>query len=453
MKTMKIYLSIAALALMGAVMTGCSSDDDSVINNSQQLENTSKKIVTLTTTVGLDTGATTRSLTAAGVKTFAEGEQMAVVYNNGTSVVKAVSRALEAGDITNEGKTASFTFDLETPNTSVDVTYIYPAAMAKADGSVNYDALANQDGTLASLSSNLDLATKTAAWDGTSLPSCTLQNQLVILAVTLKDIDGSNNITGDITGLTLNDGTNSYTVTRSAAAGPIYVAIQPTDNAKIWISATDGTKNYIKTLTKTYAANNGYNVSWKMATIGDAILYDGTFAKKGTSGFRALITYIGNDAETSTTYNHGLALATYDANNLSKAKWCSKSNATCLTTQYGENNLTDDIAGIANTDYLIDHAPDGHTHAAASAARNFNETCPTNTSGWFLPSAGQWMKMITAAGGFANLRTNAGLQSDGYWSSTEFTYNYAWYFYFKDQGTRTHYYKTNEAYIRSAVAF
>ena len=75
MKTMKNFLSMAALALMGTMMTGCSSDD--IFDNPQQPENASK-VVTLTTTVGLDGGATTRALTETGVKTFAVGERVAV---------------------------------------------------------------------------------------------------------------------------------------------------------------------------------------------------------------------------------------------------------------------------------------------------------------------------------------------------------------------------------------
>lgn len=294
---------MAALVLMGAAMTGCISGE--LVD--EQAENNSK-MVTLTTTVGL--GTPTKALTAEGVKTFAEGETMAVVYNNGTTMVKTVSRALEAGDLIDGGRSATFTFALETPNTSVDVTYIYPASMAKADGSVNYDALATQDGTLASLSSNLDLATYTGAWEGTSLPSCTLVNQLAILAITLKDFEGSE-ITGGISGMTVSDGTNDYAVTRAAAAGPIYVAILPTASAKIWISATTGTVNYIKSLTeKTYEASKGYNVSWKMATFGDVILSDGTLAKAGTAGAAAMIAYAGTVAGVC---DHGLAISLTDA--------------------------------------------------------------------------------------------------------------------------------------------
>ena len=68
--------------------------------------------------------------------------------------------------------------------------------------------------------------------------------------------------------MTVGDGTNTYAVSRSAAGGPIYVAIQPTSGATIEVIATDGTDDYAKTLTsKTYAANNGYNVTWNMTKL------------------------------------------------------------------------------------------------------------------------------------------------------------------------------------------
>ena len=265
-KTMR-FLSMAALALVGAMMTGCSSDDN-FIDEPQQPENKSN-VVTLTTTVGLDGGATTRALTSGGVKTFAAGETIALVYKKtGGATAVAVSEALkDDGDIASGAKSATFTFTLEDPDNTQNVTYIYPAAMAKADGTVNYDALATQNGTLATLSSTLDLATYSAAWNAGSLPAATLENQLAILALTLKNSTGSSDLTSTITGVTITDGTNTYAITRSAAAGPIYVAIQPTSSAAISVIATDGTNLYGKSLTgKTYAASNGYSVSWRMTS-------------------------------------------------------------------------------------------------------------------------------------------------------------------------------------------
>ena len=255
MKTKK-FLSMAALALVGAMMTGCSSDDDIL-----QPENKTN-VVTLTATVGFDEGvAATRAVTGTGVKTFGAGDQMAVIYKNTSGgTVKAVG-TLTSGAGTKSG---TFTFTLTNPDKAQNVTYIYPAAMAGSTG-VDYTKLDSQsNGTLTDLGSKYDLATNSGAWDGDNLPTLTLENQLAILAITLKN---STVITSTITGMTVSDGTNTYAVEREAADGPIYVAIRPTTSQNIEVTATDGTNEYVKTLTsKTYDANNGYNVTWNMMT-------------------------------------------------------------------------------------------------------------------------------------------------------------------------------------------
>ena len=259
MKTTKYFLSMAALALVGAMTVSCSSDDN-IIEQPQQPE-TKNNVVTLTTTVGFDDAAGTRALTPAGVKTFGAGDQMAVIYKNTSGgTVKAVG-TLTSGDGTKSG---TFTFTLTNPDKTQNVTYIYPAAMAGSTG-VDYTKLDSQsNGTLTDLGSKYDLATNSGAWDGDNLPTLTLENQLAILAITLKN---STDITSTITDLSLSDGTNTYAVSRSAAAGPIYVAIRPTTSQNIEVTATDGTNEYVKTLSgKTYDANNGYNVTWNMMT-------------------------------------------------------------------------------------------------------------------------------------------------------------------------------------------
>ena len=258
MKTKK-FLSMAALALVGAMMTGCSNDD-----NYQQPENKTN-VVTLTATVGFDDAASTRAVTGTGVKTFAEGDQMAVIYKNTSGgTVKAVG-TLTSGAGTKSG---TFTFTLTNPDKTQNVTYIYPAAMAGSTG-VDYTKLNSQsNGTLTDLGRKYDLATKSGAWNGDNLPTLTLENQLAILAVTLKNSTGTSDITGDIRDMTISDGTNTYAVSRSAAAGPIYVAIQPTSSATIYVTATDGTNEYGKRLSgKTYAADNGYPVTWNMTEL------------------------------------------------------------------------------------------------------------------------------------------------------------------------------------------
>ena len=268
-KTMR-FLSMAALALVGAVTVGCSSDDN-IIDTPQQPENKSN-VVTLTTTVGLDAS---RALAVdftekKATKTFAAGEKMALVYKNTSNeTVKVESDELKAEDIATGGKSATFTFTLTDPDRAQNVTYIYPAAMATDAGAVNYDALATQNGTLATLSSSLDLATYTGAWTGgTSLPAATLDNQLAVLALTLKNSTGSSTITSGLKKVTVSDGTNTYTVTPTSGTfgtDNIYVAIRPVTAALIY-TATDGTTNYTKTATsREYAAGGFFNLGLRMA--------------------------------------------------------------------------------------------------------------------------------------------------------------------------------------------
>ena len=155
------------------------------------------------------------------------------------------------------------------------------------------------------------------------------------------------------------------------------------------------------------------------------IYADAIAAEAASTTAVAMIAYVGNDAETSptnTAFKNGLALALEDVSD--KKTWCSQTSATCLGTQYDSDTKFNDLAGIANTDALVGHA---HTHAAASAARNYNSgTHPAGTSAWFLPSAGQWNKMIGSTGlGLSNLGL---LANASYWSSTEDGASSAWGF-------------------------
>ena len=265
-KTMK-FLTMTALALTGAVMTGCSNDDE--------IQQPKDNVVTLKTTVSISGGeATTRALTTDGVKTFAAGEKIAVIYTNTSNeTVKTVSDELPDGDY---GKTATFTVTLTNPKAGGNVRYIYPAAMAATtvttttpvtgDATVNYAALNTQDGTMASLSANLDFA----KFDGSltasaGLPaSPTLVNQLAICEFTIKNAAGTD-ITSTLTSLTMANGGNTYTVSPSSLS-KIYVAVKPVTSGDITFTATDNaTFNYNRNQSgKTLAAGNLYPISFKM---------------------------------------------------------------------------------------------------------------------------------------------------------------------------------------------
>jgi hypothetical protein len=269
------YLNMAVFALVGTIAIGCSSDDENTPlppTTAQVPQPEAFTTVTLTTTVsrGGESNARTRALSAEGVKTFAEGDQIAVVYTNTNSErVVAISKALEESDITNEGKNAKMTVTLTNP-VAGSVDYIYPAAMAKSDGSINYSALCMQDGTLATLARKLDCAKGTGELLNTgndfALPThIGLVNQFAICEFTIKN-SGGTEITGSLTGLTLTDGTNTYTVSREAAAGPVYVAMQPvTSDKTLSFVANDDLQSYYKNVSgKALAANDMVPVNLTM---------------------------------------------------------------------------------------------------------------------------------------------------------------------------------------------
>jgi len=432
------HIGMAALVAMGILGTSCNKAESPEMETPEtQKEN----IVTLTTTVGF-AADDTKALTGNGVKTFAEGETMAIYYwkNKGKDHEKAVSAPLTAGDITNGGKSATFTFTLDNPYKDMSVVYTYPAAMANADFTPNYDALYNnQDGTLATLGSNFDFCTKSGAWAGDNLPSLTLENQLAILAITLKDEAGTSEITSSITGLTLSDGTKTYNVNRSATAGPIYVAIFPTADATITVTATDGTKNYTKTLTgKTYAKGNGYPVSWRMAEAGPTAY---TLAES-TVGM-----IVGSD---------GKAYAAADKDNLptgvtAVAMVAYKSGSHGLAIQ-----LNDDPVKMIWAD----------------AKTNAEGLTAVSGGTWRLPSKDDWQNMFVgcAVSGDATVpdannemspiagfkakiaATGITWKSSNYWSSTESSSPLAWFVRVKlDEGDAVAAFSQSPTFLTMAV--
>lgn len=278
MKKMKSF-SMAALVVMGAILASCAKEQELSIPEEVPAVQEEENLVTLTTTVGFNEPES-KALTAEGVKTFTEGDKIAVIYKDTENNTRyALSAALTESDILSSGKSGKFTVALSSPKAGGDLRYIYPASFANAsigtsvdvnDAATlnNYEPLAYQDGTLASLSSSLDLA----VFDGSltaeaTLPTAvTLDNKLAICAYTLKNSDGSSDITGTIRRMTVSDGTHTYVVKRSAAAGPIYVAIMPTDGVNISYTATDGEAECTKVVSsKTYAAGQIYPLGLRMS--------------------------------------------------------------------------------------------------------------------------------------------------------------------------------------------
>ena len=198
MQKISKYMMMAALALVGTMTTGCSNEDLAKEAPQPKIDNNT---VTLTTTISLDGSATTRALDAQGKKTFAAGDQVAIYYQNTSDVAKmAVTTALQASDITNNGKTAKFTVTLNDPKPSGKLRYVYPASMAETEitsvdsnENISTDFEDEQDGTLETLASKFDLAIYDGSLSSKALlpTTATLKNQLTIAELTIKDYDGT----------------------------------------------------------------------------------------------------------------------------------------------------------------------------------------------------------------------------------------------------------------------
>jgi uncharacterized protein (TIGR02145 family) len=94
---------------------------------------------------------------------------------------------------------------------------------------------------------------------------------------------------------------------------------------------------------------------------------------------------------------HGYAMALRDVNSSATCTWGPAGNIEDLADLTGTSSYTDrssDMEGRTNTtEYLSSTA-----YAAAQAARNYSVAAPAGTSGWFLPSTGQWFQILTTLG-------------------------------------------------------
>ena len=471
---------------------GCSGDD--LTAETPQLPDTAGGTVVTKVTVSLDEHASTRALAANGTKTFAAGDKIAVIYKNTAGeTMKAESAALNSFDILSSNS-AKFSVTLTNPQASTPVRYIYPAAMAVAPiatdaaiddaSTIDYTKLATQDGTLTKLGSDFDLA----VFDGTMtaqavLPAAELKNPLTVGAFTIKN-SGGTDITNTITKLTIADGTNTYTVSRTAADGPIYVAMKPVDNKNVTVSVTANNNKYSdKSVSVTELAKNKIypiNVSltarYPLAVtatsvssedIGSVIGADGNIylnaaaaaaASPATTAV-AMITYVGS-ATGETSFTHGLALALSDANG-GYIQWKTEPSDAGHTKQTDRNNFTSE-SGLQYNDAT--HNTDTYPAFKAAIANN-GIAQPTNCSAWFLPTAYQWNQMIDACKNVLGTKNSYEDLRDGfnsvggtnmelgeYWSSTEDGINQSWNYLFQ-LGYWSLQSKDFISYVRSALAF
>ena len=436
-------IGMAALVAMGMLGTSCNKVE------SQEMETPATpkdNIVTLTTTVGFaetDTKALAIDYTAKTLtKTFAVGEQVVLTYEDQDgNNQNTVSQPLTPEDISADGKSAKLTFSLTNPKADGSITYQYPASMLGDNGHVKTSYFYAQNGTLTDVATR-DYAEYDGSFAGTNLPtSATLDNEIAVVAFTLYKSDGTTDITNTITGMTIEVSGVTYTITPSGL-DKIYVAMWPEDGSEITITATDGSKNYTKTLTgKTYEAGEFYQQGLKMTAAparplaeattddlgkiagADGYIYDTKAAAKvaGTQAV-AMIAYVGSKTD-NFAHKYGFAIALSDEGEI--MDW-----STAKSTCEGKASVSD--------------------------------------AEWMLPSQEQWKAMFNAFGGnegsYTGLNTalaiaggdSSKLQEGGgrYWSSQPDGNDKAWRVVLEDGGAYWYnLYVNYDLHVRACLVF
>ena len=465
---------MAALAMLGAMTVSCSSDNDELL--SEQPVN-KDNVVTMTLTVNMDE-AGTRALTEGGVKTFAAGDKIAVIYKrSGSGTVQVESEALTA----DAGNSATFTVTLTNPTASSKFRIVYPAAMAEIGGNgadpnndnatLNFTKLCSQqDGTLATLGSTFDVAT----YDGTLTSSATLPSGTFSLTNKLsiakfKISDGTDDITGNITKLNIVAGSDAYNVTTTTGKTYIYVAMKPYTGA-LTINANTSDKSYYKsvasgTLTLSHITPINLTVAEKTAQDGvalasvndDAYLgwvvwsngkaYDPAKAMPTTGSAQGMIGYVGS----ASSCTHGLAIALEDvsSNLLSWNNTGTNNNSMTASAWCSEWNTSHSVTGITES--------------------------PSATAGWRLPSPTDFGSMFQACGGdaatvptsegtwtncnygtFCTKLLNAGgaNMTQYYWTSQQTNWSTIMYYYYSFE-SKWFFSNTHETprFVRAVLAF
>jgi hypothetical protein len=433
MNTKNIFKTLALAMLMPAMLltTACSNEDD-LVNNTANTENTINKGYALPVTVNVtrqgdagtratytDNGDGTGSLNfSAGDKLFVQGNHENAGLFAGTLDYDAVS-----------GKFSGTIYTKNSYSGTIDALFTAGSARLLPAGyeTPGYLSINNSGTYNASFScdaSKTFATTKAIAVEQFSYEMSTtyssgfaLSPWNAILNFTITGLTASTEVTASFT-----NGSNviSGNVTTDGSGNATFaIGVAGDTNLQNCSLTVGGNAITLTSSDKYLTAGKIYNIARSALitspAVGQVIGNDGKNYAAGSlpSGVTAvaIITYVGSDNGEAAPYNHGLALAMSDANSGSTFKW-KTSNTDAGHTKQDDETFEKESGLQYNTTHNTDEYP-----AFQAAIANNGTAAPTGCSAWFLASGYQWTKMF--AGDAGGLKTLAGLQSSRYWSSSE----------------------------------
>ncbi len=238
----------------------------------------------------------------------------------------------------------------------------------------------------------------------------------VTIGTTSTPISLSGNVgsNGVITATTANTGSiTPYQQSTPSSASDVatYTALViPQDmNGKQFINVTVGSNTYCYKPTSSTVLQGGYeydyNVTVPSASIpvvpGTYLLDDGTTSTLPIPSGRTAIAVIFSNRigpEEQAKGYHNYAIALKDANGKAATTWGSYSETTSLTDRTTQTACYNDLSSGYSGTFTYGMA--NSTYPAFQVAKNYSNTvsAPTNSSGWYLPSMGQWWDVIANLG-------------------------------------------------------
>lgn len=243
--------------------------------------------------------------------------------------------------------------------------------------------------------------------------------------------------------------------------------------ADFWFEAEIGGKPYVAKVTiDPTKLSPETPKTLAMATVGDVITSDGTFATKGASGEQAVLAYIG---KVDNYFDRFLAIALEDAD-------ANLKNWSDALTKAGEYAAAHAIT-IGGTTYNTSTTGDTYYDQVTDNESTSSATATALQQGWRLPSVTDWRYIFAGLCGLASPAPDAGgvkdimaygtgstllgaintacgntaLISDtnGYWSSSDLdtNSNRAWYYRFYDSQFCWSASKANTKHVRAVFAY
>lgn len=429
--------TLAALLMATATLVACTNDDN-ITDEPQQPAATGKYTMTIEASKG--DGATTRALKLDGSTLNATWATTENVY-----VQKGSDWATGSLQPQTDGTTATLKGTLSDIDIAADdvLTLQFPRS-----GDRDYT---RQVGTLADIAAKYDYATASVTVASVSASgninpvaaTTTFTNQQAIVKFTLKSKATDAAISASE--LTVSDGANSYTVKPASATSEIYVAIPGFSEQTVSLTATVGTDTYTYSKSGiTFTNGQFYDITVKMTkhepALGDLYYSDGTYsttlvAGKTPIGVIAYLDQTGTDddeiTESGNGGGHGLVLCLKNA--ASNLSWSTNYSSQAYTG----NAYVTDAAGLTRltgasgynaTNAMASVENAATVYPAAYQAKNYTGLAApaTGTTGWFLPSAQQWVKMQQALGGMDGSIDDKTIQDLGKWFDNQINGCTAW---------------------------